>query len=94
MENATPVKKPVLTIGQYIIIAVVIFIIAKACDTTPSACDCYDILNVPSERLINDNGERYGMPFATGNQSNEEYKKYKKCQDAYAGPSGALLKCN
>ncbi len=54
----------------------------------PSACDCARILDVPTYRIT-----ETGMPHPVNRLSNEEFKKYEECYEAYAGPATAILKC-
>lgn len=74
---------------KYLIIGGVVLlgVIGGLTDDTPSACDCVDILNVPTEKV------GIGMPLPIEHLSNEDFKKYEKCYDAYAGPATATLKC-
>ncbi len=62
-------------------------LILTSCDSKPNACDCIDILNVPTKKV------GIGMPLPIEDLSNEDYGKYKKCYEAYAGPATATLKC-
>ena len=52
-----------------------------------SACDCVDILNVPTKKV------GIGMPQPIELLSNEDFQKYKNCYDEYSGPATAALKC-
>jgi hypothetical protein len=51
------------------------------------ACECADVLNVPTQKV------GIGMPLPIEHLSNEDFRKYEKCYDAYAGPATATLKC-
>lgn len=74
---------------KYLIIGGVVFfgILGGINNDTPSACDCVGILNVPTEKV------GIGMPLPIEHLSNEDFRKYEKCYDAYAGPATATLKC-
>jgi len=58
-----------------------------SCSSKPNACDCVNILSVPTEKV------GIGMPLPIEHLSNEDFGKYEKCYDAYAGPATATLKC-
>ena len=93
-EEMDPTKKKKIMYGVGIFLLVYIIFMFGIGSNKPDACDCYNVLNIPTERMIDDNGSRYGMPFPINSLSNEEFKKYKRCYDAYAGPATAYLKCN
>lgn len=60
---------------------------AKNNNDSLSACDCVDILNVPTKKV------GIGMPQPIEHLSNEDFEKYEKCYDAYKGPATAALEC-
>jgi hypothetical protein len=72
-----------ILLGIFIIVAVAV----KLADNAPSACDCVDILGVPTKKV------GIGMPLPVEHLSNEDFRKYEKCYDAYAGPATATLEC-
>jgi hypothetical protein len=89
-----PSKKKKITYGLVVFLIIYIIFMISTKSNKPNACDCYNILNIPTERMIDDNGTRYGMPFPVNTLSNEEWKKYENCYEAYKGPAGAILECN
>jgi len=72
---------------RWIVTAGIAVLILAGGNDKPSACDCVDILSVPTEQV------GIGMPLPIQHLSNEDFKKYEKCYDAYAGPATATLKC-
>lgn len=58
------------------------FITALLSSCGPDACECIPLL----EKKKDKSEYVYGM-------TNEEYRKWEKCYDAYAGPATATLKC-
>ncbi len=93
-ENMDPSKKKKIIYGVGIFLFVYVVFMFGFVEDKPDPCDCYNVLNIPTERMIDDNGERYGMPFPVYSLTNEQFKKYKSCYDAYAGPATAHIKCN
>ncbi len=70
-EEMDPNKKKKIIYGVGIFLFIYIIIMIALESNKPDACDCYNVLNTPTERMIDDNGERYGMPFPTNSLSND-----------------------
>lgn len=73
--------------NKLIVLAVIALVTLISCVNKPDACECADILNVPTHKV------GIGMPLPIEHLSNEDFIKYEKCYDAYAGPATATLKC-
>lgn len=69
---------------KYLIIGGVILlgVFGGLINPKPEPCDCIGLLEL----------KRNKMDYAPG-MSNEDFRKWEKCYDAYAGPAGAFLKC-
>lgn len=67
-----------IIIGVFLVVLCALFFTGSK----PDPCDCVDLLMLKR----NKSDYAYGM-------SNETYRKWEDCYDAYAGPAGATLEC-
>ena len=82
-EGLSQTKKILIVVGTFML-----FVFAfKSGASKPSACDCTEILNIPTKQV------GYKM-FPRDLLGDEEYKKWQDCYDEYAGPATAYLECN
>jgi hypothetical protein len=72
---------------KLVVLAIFTLSFLSSCVNKPNACECADILNIPTHKV------GIGMPLPIEHLSNEDFIKYEKCYDAYAGPATATLKC-
>jgi hypothetical protein len=86
-ENMDPVKKKRVIIGA-VVTVLALFIGGIFGELNkPDPCECWRILDVPTQKV------GVGMPLPVEHLSNEDFRKYEKCHETYAGPAGALLEC-
>jgi hypothetical protein len=68
---------------KIILLSAIMSVIISSCVSGPDACECISLLEIKKDK----SEYVYGM-------TNEEYRKWEKCYDAYAGPATATLKCS
>jgi hypothetical protein len=83
--NMDPKKKRNIYIAFGAIFTLIV--VANLINTKPDPCECYNILDVPTKKV------GIGMPLPVESLSNDNFRKYEECYDAYAGPATAILEC-
>ncbi len=65
-----------------ILIALISIISFSSCVNKPEACECISFLQLKKDKL----------DYVPG-MTNEEFRKWEACYDAYAGPATATIEC-
>ena len=82
-----PKKKKMIYIGAGAFVVLWIVVSVFGGSDKPDACNCYDVLNIPTTRMGNQ------MPLPVEHLGNEKFREYKECYEEYPGPATALIEC-